>query len=247
MKWKILGILGAILIGCGGLAATTSVWAAPGDGEATSVCNGTVLGFKPWYEGLTHEVGDKCEIVPVCEKNASDCPDGSKTINVFIWTAVLNIMFDLSLAVGIIAVGIVIYGGYLYMMSQGDPMRATRGKKTLTSAVIGVVIAMGASVLVNTAKVILGITVNAEGVEGGSETLPATYLQDVFNWAYIAAGIVAVGFIIKNAVDYLISTGDPGKIQKATRGIIFSIVGLVVVLLAAAITNFVITSVGGAM
>ncbi len=244
MKWKILGILTAILISCGGFVSAAPAWAAPGD-EGAGVCNGTTLGFKPWYEGLTHVVDGKCEIVPVCEKD--DCPEGSKRINVFIWTAVLNIMFDISLAIGVIAVGIVIYGGYLYMMSQGDPMRAAKGKKTLTSAVIGIVIAMGASVLVNTAKVILGITVNADGVEGGSETLPDVYLRDVFNWAYIAAGIVAVGFIIKNAVDYLVSSGDPGKTQKATRGIVFSVVGLAIVLLAAAITNFVIGSVGGTL
>lgn len=143
-----------------------------------------------------------------------------------------------------IAVGIVIYAGYLYMMSQGDPSRMARGKKTLVSAVIGITIAMGASVLVNTAKVILSIDESKGWNQGEFLT---TDVQGAFNWAYIAAGIVAVGFIIKNGVDYMLSTGDPGKTQKATRGLIFSVVGLVIVLLAAVITGFVISSIGGSM
>lgn len=248
MKRKILGILGVLLICCASLGTAGRAWATddlevevPRTGGA---CNQSFLGFRPWYQGLTVENGDKCEIVPVCEKPGGCGNANEKNLNVFIWTAVLNIVFDLSLAVGMIAVGVVIYGGYLYIMSQGDPGKMARGKKTLVSAVIGVTIAMGATVIVNTAKVILGIN-DADGWNQGDFLV--TDVQGAFNWAYIAAGIVAVGFIIKNGIDYMLSTGDPGKTQKATRGLIFSVVGLVIVLLAAVITSFVINSVGGAM
>ena len=40
-----------------------------------------------------------------------------EALKVFIWTIVLNISFDLTLAVGYIAVAMVIYGGYLYIMA----------------------------------------------------------------------------------------------------------------------------------
>lgn len=209
---------------------------------AAGCSDSSFLGFRPWYQGLGTDSGGSCELRQVCEKPGGCGGANEIKLSTFIWTAVLNIIFDISLAVGYIAVGIVIYGGYLYMMSQGDPGKMMGAKKTLTSAVIGVVIAMGATILVNTAKVILGIDESAgwnQGSFGG--------LQQVFDWAYLAAGIVAVAFIIKNGVDYMISIGDPGKIQRATRGLIAAIAGLVVVVLAAVITNFIIKSVGGAM
>lgn len=240
MKRKILGILGAILLVCGvSCGATTPVWAADGDeqqGNQTNACNGSFLGFRPWYQGLTES--DCKTLVKVSEKGEG------MHLSTFIWTAVLNVMFDISLAVGYIAVAMVIYGGYLYIMSQGDPGKMARGKKTLSSAIIGLVIAMGATVIVNTVKVALGIN-EAQGWK--QDVFAVDDLKNAFNWAYLAAGIVAVGFIVKNGIDYMTSTGDPGKTQKATRGVIVSVVGLVIVILASVITGFVVSSIGGAM
>lgn len=237
MKWKFLGILGAVLILCASFVPQPTY--ATGEGSS---CGRSFLGFKPWYDGLCIGSGDSMEIVPVCDKGAS-CPSGSKTIATFIWTIVLNILFDLGLAVGIIATIMVIYGGYMYIMSQGDPGKMAKAKKSLTTAIIGTVIAMGATVIVNTFKLVLGIS--SDGWNQGE--IAWNDVQNVFNWAYGAAGLVAVIFIIKSGVEYLISQGDPGKIRKATQGLIFSIVGLIIVLLAAVITGFVISSVGGAL
>ena len=97
--------------------------------------------------------------------------------------------------------------------------------------------------IVNTAKVVLGIN----GNDWKQPLFQQQQLQDAFNWAYTVAGIVAVVFIIKGGIEYVISRGDPGKTQKAMREIIYAIVGLVIVLLAAAITTFVINSTGGAL
>lgn len=240
MKWKFLGILGTILILCASFVPQAA-YAAPG-----SSCGRSFLGFKPWYDGLCTGSGDSVEIVPVCDKDDKDggCPAGSKTITTFIWTIVLNILFDLGLAVGVIATIMVIYGGYMYIMSQGDPGKMAKAKRSLTTAITGTIIAMGATVIVNTFKLVLGINADDGWNQG---TVVMDDVRGVFNWAYGAAGLVAVIFIIKSGVDYLISQGDPGKIRKATQGLIFSIVGLVIVLLAAVITGFVISSVGGAM
>lgn len=197
---------------------------------------GTVLGFRPWYAGLC----DK-------EKNEIKAPDkdddGSDLVR-FIWTIVLNVVFDLTLAVGYLAIGFVVYGGFMVMISQGDPSKLAKGKKTLTSAVIGTVIAMAASVAVNTIRVILGT--NAEnGWNQGIFT--QDNITNILNWAYIVAGIVAVIFIIKGSIEYMISNGDPGKTRKATQEIIYAVIGLVIVLLAAVITAFVTSTTGGAL
>ncbi len=192
------------------------------------------LGFKPWYASLC--TGDE-------RTDEIKQPEKETEVVTFIWTVVLNVLYDVFLAVGYLAIGFVIYGGFLYIMAQGDPGRAAKGQKTLTTAVIGTILTMAATVIVNTAKVVLGIN----GNDWKQPLFQQQQLQDAFNWTYTVAGIVAVVFIIKGGIEYVISRGDPGKTQKAMREIIYAIVGLVIVLLAAAITTFVINSTGGAL
>lgn len=227
------------MICCASFGVAMPAWADgdnPHPATNNSSCGGGFLGFRPWYEDLTT---GSCELVQVCEKEGCQGVSLSK----FVWTAVLNIVFDISLAAGYIAVAMVIYGGYLYMMSQGDPGKMTRGKKTLMTAIVGLVITMGATILVNTLKVVLSI--NGNGWDQGAFTVEK--LRSVFDWAYLAAGIVAVAFVIKSGIDYMTAIGDPGKTQKATRSIIAAVAGLIIVILAAVITSFVVSSIGGAM
>ena len=66
----------------------------------------------------------------------------------------------------------------------------------------------------------------------------------VLNWVYTIVGLVAVVYIIYSASVYLTAQGDPGKIKQAGQSIAFAVVGLLVVLLAAVITNFVFSAVG---
>ncbi|MDO5480859.1 MAG: pilin [Candidatus Saccharibacteria bacterium] len=64
-----------------------------------------------------------------------------------------------------------------------------------------------------------------------------TNITDMFNVAYALAAVVAMGFIIWGGIQYINSTGDPGKAAKAKNTIVFAVIGLVVVLLASVITN----------
>lgn len=198
------------------------------------------LGFKAWYKGLNCS-GDDGKGGIVWEGGKDD-ESGSK-LSAFVWRIVLNVIFDLTWAIACVTFVMIIYGGYQYMMSQGDPGKAAKGKKTLTSAVIGAIIAMGASVIVNTLMTILTIDRSA----GAKQTFDVADLQGVFSWAYTMSGIVAVIFIVKSGIDYMLSQGEPGKVKQATRGLIFSVVGLVIVISAAIITTFIINSVSGAL
>lgn len=107
--------------------------------------NSAFFGLKPWYAGLTTEKGGKCEI---------GTPN-SEQMPLFVWTIVLNILADISLLVGYIAMIMVAWGGYLYMFSRGLPDRAERGKKTLIAAFAGLGVAMLASVIMNTIVIII--------------------------------------------------------------------------------------------
>jgi len=56
---------------------------------------------------------------------------------------------------------------------------------------------------------------------------------------YTLAGIAAVIVIIIGGIMYSLSAGDSGRITKAKNMIFYAVVGLVVVLIAFAVTNFV--------
>lgn len=201
-------------------------------------CTDTFLGMRPWYYDDGNGGG-----VTICAGGNLQSPDNGNDLPVYIWKIALNVLFDLFLAIGYIAMGFVIYGGYQYIMSQGDPAKAAKGKKTLTNAIIGTVIAMGATVIVNTISTIIGLN-QAGGWDQGGQW---NKVGNIFAWAYSVAGLVAVVFIIKGGVEFMISQGDPGQIQKAKRELIYAIIGLAIVILAALITGAVINAVGGAI
>ena len=64
----------------------------------------------------------------------------------------------------------------------------------------------------------------------------------VVNWIIGILGVVCVIVMIIGGIQYMTSTGEPGKVKKAKDTILYGIIGLVVVILAAAIVNFVIAS-----
>lgn len=80
--------------------------------------------------------------------------------------------------------------------------------------------------------------VNIPEVSGGN------IVSGVLNMAYFILGILAVAMIIFAGIQYQTANGEPDKAKKAMNTIIFSVVGLIVVIMAFAITNFVVTNVG---
>ena len=110
-----------------------------GGNSSSGDCNTNLFGLKPWYNGLTEKVNGRCEIKK---------PEEGK-IPTFVWTIILNIMFDLFAISGYLAVMFIAYGGYQYIFSTGDAGKAAKGKRTVTAAVIGLVIVVLAAVISN--------------------------------------------------------------------------------------------------
>ena len=70
-----------------------------------------------------------CNIDPV-HKNDDLISDVNKIINVVIGV------------LGVVAVVVVIYGGFLFLTAQGDPGKIKKGKDSITWGIIGLVIAL---------------------------------------------------------------------------------------------------------
>lgn len=64
-------------------------------------------------------------------------------------------------------------------------------------------------------------------------------LGGILNGVYFAVGAVAVVIIILAGYTFVTAVYDPAKIAKAKNAILYSVVGLIVVILAFVITSFV--------
>jgi hypothetical protein len=62
----------------------------------------------------------------------------------------------------------------------------------------------------------------------------------IINVVIYVTGFIAVAMVVVGGVQYALSQGDPAKVKKAKDIILYGIIGLVVVILAYAIVNFVL-------
>ena len=69
-------------------------------------------------------------------------------------------------------------------------------------------------------------------------------VKNILSGVFVLAGIVAVIMIIIGAVRYTTSQGDPGRVKKGKDTILYGVIGLVIAILAFAIVNFVLTTLG---
>lgn len=247
MKKKLLIFLGIITIFAGVFGISERVYAT---------CDRSFLGFNAWWNGLDAYMDNdsNCELVNSGEVG-SNLPS-------FTWTIVLNILHDLFAAIGYLSIALIMFGGYMYITSGGDPGKSVKARKTLTSAMIGLVLVLLANVIVDTIVDVINISgKNCDKLSSGTITvrLPncevsaangdysGVIIMDIFGKALAAGAIMAVGFIVYGGISYITSNGSPDKARKALRTLIFAAIGLVVVIAASAITNFVMGSVDEAV
>ena len=74
----------------------------------------------------------------------------------------------------------------------------------------------------------------------GTASTASAAIGTILNSVYIIIGIVAVIFIIVGGVSYMTSQGDSNKLTKAKHTIMYSLIGLVIAVLAFAITTFIL-------
>lgn len=74
--------------------------------------------------------------------------------------------------------------------------------------------------------------------------LPSTILQ-IVNYVLVIVGVVALAYLVYGGFLYITAQGDGKKIEQAKNTIIYAVIGIVVIGIAAAVVNFVIRGVGG--
>lgn len=81
--------------------------------------------------------------------------------------------------------------------------------------------------------------IDANGV-GIPQVDPNTALVNILSTVYFWAGVTAVIIMILAGYFYVTSGGNPSSTKRAREAIIYSVVGLVVIILAFTITQFVL-------
>ncbi|HSW66015.1 MAG TPA: pilin [Bacillota bacterium] len=155
-------------------------------------------------------------------------------------------ILDILLRLGaLLAVGYIIYAGFQYITTQGEPEKAKHALGTIINALIGLGITIVAAASVRfVGERIGGGTVGAK-TKGGIDvsTLPnpsasnATLIT-LYNTVIGLFGATALIVLVIAGLRYVSSNGDPGTMAKTKNTIIYSAIGLVVSLVAFTIVNY---------
>lgn len=195
---------------------------------ATKDCSGdknqTVLGFPTWYKGL---VDNNCELKEV------------KDLGGFVGIIIANIGGMVTRAVGIAAVLFIIIGGLKYMTAQGDPGMVGAAKKTITHAVIGLVVALLADLAINGLKSLFGVKDNPAAVLPNQVAISDDLLKTVITNTMTVSVVLAVIIISYAGLMYVLAAGNEDKIKKAKSTIFYTVIGLLFISMSYAIVNFV--------
>ena len=85
---------------------------------------------------------------------------------------------------------------------------------------------------------------NAAGCNGGTDGLQSA-ITSILSAIIGVAGLVSVAYIIVGGVQYMTSSGDASKTEKAKKTILYACIGLIICALAFVIVNFVIGNILG--
>lgn len=76
------------------------------------------------------------------------------------------------------------------------------------------------------------------GLQGKGGSLEA-FITSALNLVISLSALAAVGILIFSGIMYITAAGDDSKVEKATKGITFAIIGLVICFIAVIVVNFV--------
>ena len=182
---------------------------------------------------------------PLFGMNSWDCktikePDSEEELKINIWIIVSNISTDITIIAAYLVLGFVIYGGYLYMLSNGDTNKVLSGKRTLTNAFIGLGIVLLANVIINSIRIALLNNATSKMNCFENACVDSNELiSNLLGWVFGITGLVAVIFIVIGGIGYVTSAGDPAKVQKSRKTLTYALIGLAIVGLSSLITAFV--------
>lgn len=155
----------------------------------------------------------------------------------------------------------IIWGGLRYMMARGDPKQVDSARRTITSAIIGLVVIISVAVIFSIINQVLRINVfgliappvyaQTEGVDiGCTVKLGTSCIKDVFpnvgalftaiiNIALAAGGLIFFAMLVWGGIRYMLSRGDDKLIVEARQTITNAMIGLLIIITSFAIIKLI--------
>lgn len=129
------------------MAPLLAVASLSGNAFACDVPQDTILGIPPWYTYLEGEEIQQLDSSG-SPKTETACQPvvRTRTDLALIMAAILTILIRVA---GIAAFIFLLYGGFMYLTSNGNPENVKNAGTTLLNAAIGLAIAISGTVLVN--------------------------------------------------------------------------------------------------
>lgn len=170
----------------------------------------------------------------ICDSNSTALcnPTGAGTIQIFIE----NIFTFLGAIIGVITISMVVYSGFRMIISQGNEEAVTKAKASLQWSLTGFVLVIMAFAIISAIGQFLGakpVDVTGGGIESPiiSQNF-VSFANTVLRSFLGLAGTVAILFIIINGFRYMTAQGNEEQVGAARKGLQWSVIGLVIILLA---------------
>lgn len=107
-------------------------------------CDASFFGIPPWYKYLPMSYDSATGTCHVSERFQL-LGTGSDSGLLLIGLAIIDMALRVA---GLVAVGFVLWGGFNFLISQGEPEAVTRARQTILNALIGLVIVIVSTALV---------------------------------------------------------------------------------------------------
>lgn len=144
-----------------------------------------------------------------------------------------NLLDNLQKIIGVLAVLFVVIGGLMYILSAGDEKKVETAKKIITGALIGLAIVLAAPAFLREIGEALGWNNNSYA----SATSLKTIAERILNFLLSIAGVVAIIFLVVGGLTYITAYGDEKRIETGKKIILYSVIGIAVIMGALVIVN----------
>lgn len=104
---------------------------APVSAYADSCSSTAFFGLDPWYATL------ECDGKDISQSNFQ-----SENLSNTVLGIIATVVKDLLFVAGFLAVGLIMYGGFLMVTSAGNPSAVEKAKRTISGSITGLIIAV---------------------------------------------------------------------------------------------------------
>jgi cytochrome bd-type quinol oxidase subunit 2 len=192
-------------------------------------------------------------LAQVCAPNQTDptqlCnPTGAYSLDIFLKD---NLLSSVAGVLGIIVIIMIVYSGVRMILSQGNEEQLAKAKTTFQWSLVGLLIIVLAFVLITAISKFL----NVQEIPTGTTPLDVQnpiqnnslydFILTILQNFLPVAAIIAMLFLIITGFRYITARGNEEQTTAAKQGLFWSVIGLIIILLAYVIVSATLKLVNG--